>query len=248
MTTAAFGLVSWIGLGAIVSPLEGSGLSPPEAGSVSVMVPPALPDFERPLPRTFYERHVVDVARDLLGCYLVRQRARGDSPGAISGGRIVEVEAYGGPGDPGSHADKAPNGRASIMFGPPGIAYVYFTYGMHHCINAVSDVEGQGSAVLIRALEPVWGAKAMRVGAPDNLADHLVASGPGRLCRALGIDKRLNGSDLVSGPVRILPPDGDRADINDGLRIGLSVDDGRAWRFCLDSPSVSRSPRLRSRS
>jgi DNA-3-methyladenine glycosylase len=208
----------------------------------------ASPDFDSPQPRDFYERHVVDVARDLLGCYLVRRRGRGDVGGRISGGRIVEVEAYGGPGDPGSHADRAPNGRASIMFGEPGIAYVYFTYGMHHCMNAVCDRVGQGSAVLIRALEPVWGARAMRLGAPTNLADHLVASGPGRLCRALRIDKRLNGSDLVNGTVRILAPDTtERGEIHDGIRIGLTSDDERPWRFWLDSPSVSRSPRPRSR-
>jgi len=134
------------------------------------------------------------------------------------------------------------------MFGEPGIAYVYFTYGMHHCMNAVCDRVGQGSAVLIRALEPVWGARAMRLGAPTNLADHLVASGPGRLCRALRIDKRLNGSDLVNGTVRILPPDTtERGEIHDGIRIGLTSDDERPWRFWLDSPSVSRSPRPRSR-
>jgi DNA-3-methyladenine glycosylase len=212
------------------------------------MVLPASPDFEAPVPRRFYERRVEDVARDLLGCYLVRRRGR-----SITGGRIVEVEAYGGPGDPGSHADRAPNGRASIMFGPAGIAYVYFTYGMHHCINAVSDVEGRGSAVLIRALEPVWGVRTMRHahardGAPTTLADHLVTSGPGRLCRALHIDRSLNGADLTTGPIRVLPRAGATDHINEGLRVGLSADDGRAWRFWLDSRSVSRSPRLGRRS
>jgi DNA-3-methyladenine glycosylase len=191
------------------------------------------PDFESPLARDFYERDVTDVARDLLGCYLVRRRGS-----RIIGGRIVEVEAYGGPGDPGSHADRAPNGRARIMFGEPGILYVYFTYGMHHCMNAVTGAEGDASAVLIRALEPVWDVKAMRRGAPTNLADHLVASGPGRICRALGIDRRLNGTDLVDGPVRILP--GERLEASEGVRIGLSTDDERRWRFYSDSPSVSR--------
>lgn len=164
------------------------------------------------------------------------------------GGRIVEVEAYGGPGDPGSHADRAPNGRARIMFGLPGIAYVYFTYGMHHCVNAVTGPEGDASAVLIRALEPVWGTKAMRRGAPHGskaLPDHLVASGPGRLCRALGIDRRLNGSDLVTGTLRILP--GDRADVSEGVRVGLTTDDERSWRFWTDSSSVSRVSRAGSR-
>jgi DNA-3-methyladenine glycosylase len=242
MTTAAFGLVSWIGA-------RGGGVSPRGAGSVSVMSlsPQRSPAFGSPLPRDFYERHVTEVARDLLGCYLVRRRASRQSEGSIIGGRIVEVEAYGGPGDPGSHADRAPNGRASIMFGPPGIAYVYFTYGMHHCMNAVTDRVGQGSAVLIRALEPVWGTRVMRYGAPTNLADHLVASGPGRLCRSLRIDRAQNGTDLVSGVVRILPRVDEPDVVHEGVRVGLTADDGRLWRFWTDSPSVSRSSRPRSR-
>jgi DNA-3-methyladenine glycosylase len=202
------------------------------------MRPPAIPDFDTALPRSFYERPVDEVARDLLGCYLVRRRGR-----SISGGRIVEVEAYGGPGDPGSHADRAPNGRASIMFGLPGIAYVYFTYGMHHCMNAVTDVEGRGSAVLLRAVEPVWGIGAMRTGAPANLPDVLLASGPGRICRALRIDRAQNGTDLTSGPIRILPRTDDPGVVRRGLRVGLSADDLREWRFWVDSPSVSRNSR-----
>lgn len=191
-----------------------------------------------PLDRAFYERDVTDVARDLLGCYLVRTHE-----GRRLGGRIVEVEAYGGPGDPGSHADRAPNGRARIMFGPAGIAYVYFTYGMHHCVNAVAHPEGGASAVLIRALEPVWNVERMRHGAPTKLADPLLASGPGRLCRALRIDRDLNGADLVAGPLRVLPRTGGVGVVHEGVRVGLTADDGRPWRYRLDSPSVSRSPR-----
>jgi DNA-3-methyladenine glycosylase len=196
------------------------------------------PDLDNPLERGFYERPVTDVAHDLLGCYLVRRER-----GRIRGGRIVEVEAYGGPGDPGSHADRAPNGRARIMFGPSGIAYVYFTYGMHHCMNAVAHEEGSASAVLIRALEPVWDVERMRRGAPSKLSDALIASGPGRLCRALGVDRELNGADLVSGPVRILPRTDEIGAIHSGVRVGLSADDQREWRYWLDSPAVSRSPR-----
>jgi DNA-3-methyladenine glycosylase len=192
------------------------------------------PDFDSPLPRSFYERPVRVVARELLGCYLVhRVRSR------FLGGRIVEAEAYGGPGDPGSHADRAPSGRAKIMFGPAGIAYVYFTYGMHHCMNAVADREGKGSAVLIRALEPMWGLRSMRTGAPASLADHRLASGPGRVCRALHVDKKHNGSDLTAGPLRILPGRG-RKRIHSGVRVGLSLDDDREWRYWLDSKAVSR--------
>lgn len=190
-----------------------------------------------PLDREFYERAVDDVAQDLLGCYLVQGRGN-----ALVGGQIVETEAYGGPGDPGSHADRAPNGRARIMFGPAGVAYVYFTYGMHFCMNAVTGPEGVGSAVLLRAIEPVWGLRRMRRGAPPTLADGLLGSGPGRLCRALGIDRRHNGTDLVAGQIRILrgPPAGE---VSSGERVGLTLDDGRLWRFWVPSPSVSRRPR-----
>jgi len=162
------------------------------------------------------------------------------------GGRIVETEAYGGPGDPGSHADRAPNGRARIMFGPAGIAYVYFTYGMHHCMNAVSGKEGTGSAVLIRALEPLFGLERMRLGAPASLPDDKLASGPGRVCRSLGVTRELNGTDLTTGPLRILK--GTRArHVDESVRVGLTLDDQRPWRFFTDSASVSnRSRRTRS--
>jgi DNA-3-methyladenine glycosylase len=196
------------------------------------------PHFNEPLPKAFYERDVLRVAKELLGCYLVHRRGR-----RIAGGRIVEVEAYGGPGDPGSHADRAPNGRARIMFGEAGVAYVYFTYGMHHCVNAVAHREGGASAVLIRALEPVWGISDMRAGAPTTLRDHLLASGPGRVCRALAIDRVQNGCDLVSGDVRILPGDGPRRRVHRSVRVGLNRDDGRDWRMYVDSPSVSRRSR-----
>ncbi len=187
--------------------------------------------------RSFFSRPVEVVARELLGCYLVHEEGDG-----VVGGRIVETEAYGGPGDPGSHADRAPNGRARIMFGPPGVVYVYFTYGMHHCMNVVTGGEGDASAVLLRALEPEWGIERMRRGAPEGLADHLVASGPGRICRALGIDRTLNGSDLSTGPLRILRRRGRRSDSLEGIRVGLSADDERHWRFWVPSPSVSRAP------
>jgi DNA-3-methyladenine glycosylase len=196
------------------------------------------PKLSDALPRAFYERHVTEVAHDLLGCYLVRR-----TRGRIVGGRIVEVEAYGGPGDPGSHADRAPNGRARIMFGPPAIAYVYFTYGMHHCLNAVAHGEGDASAVLFRAIEPLWGVRAMRRGAPTNLSDALLGSGPGRICRALDIDRELNGADLVTGPIRILPRAEDPDEVHSGVRVGLTHDDGREWRYWIASPAVSRSPR-----
>jgi DNA-3-methyladenine glycosylase len=188
------------------------------------------------LPRSFYARPVEDVAHDLLGCVLVHR-----APAGTVGGRIVEVEAYGGPGDPGSHARRAPNGRARVMFGRPGIAYVYFTYGMHHCLNAVTAPEGTASAVLVRALEPLWGTDLMRVrGAPPTLADHRLAAGPGRTCRALGLSRAENGSDLTRGSLTIRGGSPAREAVSAGARIGLRVDDGRAWRFWLPSAAVSR--------
>ncbi len=195
-----------------------------------------------PVPREFYERPVIDVARDLLGCMLVHRIGR-----TRIGGVIVETEAYGGPGDPGSHADKSPGGRARIMFGPAGIAYVYFTYGMHFCMNAVTGPEGVGSAVLIRALEPVWGVPHMReAGFPDDLPDAKLTSGPGRLCRALRVGRDQNGSDLTAGPLVILS--GERREpVLSGIRVGLSSDDDRPWRFWTDSPSVSRWSRGKPR-
>jgi DNA-3-methyladenine glycosylase len=197
-------------------------------------------EFNEALPRSFYERAVRTVARQLLGCYLVHRRGR-----SIVGGRIVEVEAYGGPGDPGSHADRAPNGRARIMFGPAGVAYVYVAYGMHHCVNAVCGPEGEASAVLLRALEPVWGIDRMRDGSPPTVGVSKLASGPGRICRALGVDKALNGADLTSSTLRILPANRRIGPIHATVRIGLTADDARAWRFFIDSPSVSGSRRPR---
>ena len=197
-------------------------------------------DLADTLPRAFYERPVERVARGLLGCLLVR--IDGD---VLVGGRIVETEGYGGPGDPGSHADRAPGGRARIMFGPAGIAYVYFTYGMHHCMNAVTGPEGKASAVLIRAFDPLFGVETMRADAPPTLPMFKLASGPGRVCRALGVDRILNGTDLTTGVLRVVK--GRRVrHIESGTRIGLTVDDGRTWRFWVDSLAVSRTRRPRT--
>ncbi len=133
------------------------------------------------LPRSFYDREATEVAPELLGKLLVRAL-----PSGRRVGRIVEVEAYLGERDQASHARRGPTPRAKIMFGPPGKAYVYMIYGMHHGMNVVVDRYGVASAVLIRALEPVSGIE----GATD---------GPGKLCKALEIDRSLNGQDLVTG-------------------------------------------------
>ncbi|HET7730862.1 MAG TPA: DNA-3-methyladenine glycosylase [Usitatibacter sp.] len=132
------------------------------------------------LPRSFYDRDTVEVAQALLGKHLVHVVG-----GVERVGRIVEVEAYLGPHDLAAHSSRGLTERTRVMFGPPGYAYVYLIYGMHWCMNVVTQAEGQASAVLLRALEPV-----------KNLEGR--TQGPALLCKAMGIDKRLNGHDLVS--------------------------------------------------
>lgn len=132
------------------------------------------------LPRSFYDRDTIQVARELLGKHLVHV-----SRGAARVGRIVEVEAYLGPHDLAAHSARGRTERTKVMFGPPGHAYVYLIYGMYHCMNVVTEREGHASAVLLRALEPVKNVEGR-------------TQGPGLLCRAMGIDRRLNAHDLFS--------------------------------------------------
>ena len=132
------------------------------------------------LARRFYDRDTVEVARELLGKHLVHRVA-----GVERIGRIVEVEAYLGPHDLAAHSARGLTERTRVMFGPPGHAYVYMIYGMHFCVNVVTQAEGKASAVLLRALEPV-----------KNIEGR--TQGPALLCKAMGIDKRLNGHDLTS--------------------------------------------------
>jgi DNA-3-methyladenine glycosylase len=130
----------------------------------------------RTLPRSFYDRDTITVARELLGKYLVH---------ANRIGRIVEVEAYLGPHDRAAHSAKGLTERTRVMFGLPGHAYVYLIYGMYHCMNVVTEREGHASAVLLRAIEPI-----------QNIEER--TQGPGLLCKAMRIDKRLNAHDLLS--------------------------------------------------
>jgi len=142
------------------------------------------------LPRAFYDRETVRVARELLGKQLVRV-----SNGVERVGRIVEVEAYLGPHDLAAHSSRGRTERTRVMFGPPGHAYVYLIYGIHCCMNVVTEREGHASAVLLRAVEPV-----RNVDGPTR--------GPGRLCRAMEIDRRLNGHDLTGDDFHIADPPG----------------------------------------
>jgi DNA-3-methyladenine glycosylase len=184
------------------------------------------------LGRAFYARSVHEVARDLVGC-TVRH--------AGTAGRIVETESY-HMDEPACHAYAGVTSRSRTLFGPPGHAYVYFSYGVHSLLNAVCEEEGVGAAVLIRALEPVEGVELMRARrAPRRLED--LCSGPGKLTQALGIGLSLNGSSLLDGPIEMLAREpGARAPrIVLGERIGITKAADLPWRFCdADSRHVSR--------
>ncbi|WP_432544553.1 DNA-3-methyladenine glycosylase [Kineococcus sp. SYSU DK002] len=204
------------------------------------------------LPRSFYDRDVLEVARDLLG-RVVRHR----TPAGVVGVRLSEVEAYAGQQDPGSHAFRGPTPRTRVMFGEPGHAYVYFSYGMHWCVNLVCGPEGTASAVLLRAGEVVEGlelARSRRVAARKDVD---LARGPARLTQALGVDRAQDGVDVCSGgPFEVVAgePVAD-ADVAWGPRVGVAgAGAPTPWRArVVNDPTVSayrvggrRSPGTRS--
>jgi DNA-3-methyladenine glycosylase len=167
---------------------------------------------------------VVDVARDLVGCTI----RHGDTAGVI-----VETEAY-HESEPACHAYIGRTARTVPLFGRPGTAYVYFSYGMHALLNVVCEREGVGAAVLIRALEPVEGIELMRERR-GLTRDEDLCSGPGKLTQALGVGLELNGTDLFDGPIRLGPPCGERGGrgrILSGTRIGITKAPDLPWRFC----------------
>jgi len=181
----------------------------------------------RKLPRAFYDRDTVTVAQQLLGKHLVRVER-----GRARIGRIVEVEAYLGPHDLAAHSSRGLTERTKVMFGPPGHAYVYLIYGMYHCMNVVTEPEGHASAVLLRAIEPVM-----------NIVGR--TQGPGLVCKALRIDRRLNARDLLSDDFYIAaPPKDENFEIVKRPRVG--VDYAGRWakrrlRFYIrGNPFVSR--------
>ena len=199
--------------------------------------------MSRTLPRSFYWRDARDLAPLLLNKLLVRSDA--DSPRLAA--RIVEAEAYSGSEDPASHAYRGMTRRNATMFGPPGHLYVYFTYGMHWCANVVGHVDGDASAVLLRAAAPVAGLDVMRARRVKARADRDLCSGPARLCQAFGLTGAHDGVDLTRGPLRIVddgvrPPDVPVVTTRIGLRAGEG--DESPWRFLVPGdPNISRGPR-----
>ena len=171
------------------------------------------------LTRSFFNRSVHEVAPDLIGATLLVNGV---------GGRLVEVEAYHHT-DPAAHSFHGRTDRNAVMFGPPGYAYVYRSYGIHWCLNFVCEPQGSASAVLIRAIEPAAGLPAMRRrrGTPD---DRLLCSGPGRLCQALRVTGALNGLALDQPPFELYAHTG-TVEIVAGLRIGITKAADKAWRY-----------------
>jgi DNA-3-methyladenine glycosylase len=184
---------------------------------------------------------VLEVAPRLLGSVLRRERVAC---------RITEVEAYDGPADPGSHAFRGRTARNTVMFGPPGRLYVYFTYGMHFCCNVVCGPEGSASAVLLRAGEIVDGMEEARARRTAARSDRDLARGPARLCQALGIDADANGHDLTVAPLTLTVVEQPGGTVLSGPRVGLRHAADRPWRFWLEGeptvssyrPAVRRTP------
>ncbi|MFS8204623.1 DNA-3-methyladenine glycosylase [Streptomyces sp. CWNU-52B] len=199
----------------------------------------AAPD-RTPLTRDFFDRPVLEVAPDLLGRVLVRSTP--DGPIEL---RLTEVEAYDGPNDPASHAYRGRTPRNAVMFGPPGYVYVYFTYGMWHCMNLVCGPEGRASGVLLRAGEITEGVEVARKRRLSARHDRELAKGPARLATALGVDRSLDGTDacaIEDSPLSLLrgtPATSDQ--VLSGPRTGVAGDGSvHPWRFWItDDPTVS---------
>jgi DNA-3-methyladenine glycosylase len=195
------------------------------------------------LTRSFYERDAIVVARELIGCLFVHDGS--DGPTAV---RLVEVEAYRGREDPGSHGFRGETPRTRTMYGPPGRLYVYFTYGMHWCANIVCAAEGVCQAVLLRAGEPAVGVKLMRERRGGIENDRLLAAGPARLTQAMGISRAHDGASLLRGGSFWCAEDDEtlsyrEREVGQTTRIGLAPGRGDEipWRFVVQGhPYASR--------
>jgi len=190
------------------------------------------------LSRSFYSRSTLDVASDLLGKVLVRRLKR-----RKLAGKIVETEAYVGPHDLACHASKGHTPRTSVMFGPAGHAYVYMIYGFYFCLNVVTEPLGYPAAVLIRAVEPLENVDVMRKRRNHPERDTNIASGPGKLCMAMSIDKNLNGADLLGTTIWIEDWKINPGPILSSPRVGVDYAGeykDKPWRFFVDgNPHVS---------
>ncbi len=196
----------------------------------------AAPTGER-LEAAFFARSVHLVARELIGCRLFH---------AGCGGTIVETESY-ERDDPACHAYAGLTKRTATLFGPPGRAYVYLSYGIHSLLNAVAEPEGEAAAVLIRALEPSAGLKRMRARRGER-PDSELCSGPGKLTGALGIGLDADGADLDADPFLLLPPEpGWSGEVVTGPRVGITKAVERPWRFCLAGSRFVSRPRPEQR-
>jgi DNA-3-methyladenine glycosylase len=194
------------------------------------------------LKKSFYQRELLTVAKDLLGKILVKSVGK-----EILAGKIVEVEAYHGDFDKAAHSYNGITKRNEIMFEPGGYLYVYFTYGAHHCCNVVTGKKGQGTAVLIRAVEPVIGLTRMiknRFGRKLNNDKEIfnLTSGPGKVCQAFGIDRSNSGTDLTGNEIFILEGEKIRSkDIGISKRVGITRSVDLPWRFFINNnPYLSR--------
>ena len=185
------------------------------------------------LPRAFYSRSTVEVAKELLGMELRH---------GPTAGRIVETEAYLGGDDLAAHSARGITDRTRVIFGPPGHAYVYLIYGMYECLNLVTEAEGVPGCVLIRALEPTAGIEQMRARRPKAKRDRDLVSGPGKLTLALGITRALNGADVTTGPLTVhRPADARPLEILTTPRIGINECADWPLRFHIaGNPFVSR--------
>ncbi len=191
----------------------------------------------KPLPRRFYTRETLTVAEELLGKQLVRH-----TNNTRLVGKIVEVEAYRGGDDPSSHAYRGMTPRNRLMFGKGGFAYVYFTYGMHHCFNVVTERQNVPGAVLIRALEPLSGIETMRKSRGNKNVFNLT-NGPAKLTEAMNITKKQNGLDLTRSKELFMsePEVKENFEVVSTKRIGIKVGVDKPWRFCIkDNKFASR--------
>lgn len=193
---------------------------------------------KRALSRAFYSRPVLTVAPEILGCVFVHETAQG-----IIAGRILEVEAYHQDGDPACHAARGRTPRNDVMFGPPGRLYVYFTYGMHYCMNAVCETNGVAGGVLLRAMSPLLGQDIIATNRGEKVKPKDWLRGPARCCQAFGIARNENGTDLCDGGSIRLYEGGLQTGetVATSPRIGISQGQEHLWRFTIkDHPLLSK--------